>query len=408
MNPTASTARRVLFVDDDSAVLGMLRVIFQRLAGEWDLAFAGGGPEAMELMRDRAFDLVVSDMRMPEMNGVELLTEVRERQPQAARVILSGYADQHLVMQALGVAHQFVAKPFDLQMFHAVVRRLVSLPALLGNEHLRVIESRIQTLPSLPSLYAQLMEELASAEATTDSVGDLIAQDLGLTAKLLQLVNSAFFGVAQSVASAREAVQILGFSLVRTLALSIYVFSRFDPATMPGFPIERLWRHSLATGMLARRIASKSGLGTDLVEVAFTAGMLHDIGKLALAFALPDLHRTAMDSAARQSIPTYEAERTVIGSSHAEVGAYLLGLWGLPPEIVDTIAWHHRPREREPVELSPLTAVHLAEYIQTRRTPLWDPAPPAHVDHEYLKLLEMDHQLTQLTSEDDTAYRVRS
>jgi putative nucleotidyltransferase with HDIG domain len=403
VKPPSSPVRRVLFVDDDSAVLGMLRVIFQRLGGEWDLAFAGGGEEALGLMQDRAFDLVVSDMRMPGINGVELLTEVRERQPQAARVILSGYADQHLVMRSLGVAHQFVAKPFDLPVFHAVVRRLMSLPDLLGNEHLRVIEARIQTLPSLPALYSELMEELASAEATTDSVGDLIAQDLGLTAKLLQLVNSAFFGVAQSVNSAREAVQILGFSLVRTLALSIYVFSRFDPATMPGFPIERLWRHSLATGMLARRIANKSGLGADQVEAAFTAGMLHDIGKLALVFSLPDLHRSAVENAVRQSIPTCDAEKAVIGSSHAEVGAYLLGLWGLPAELVDTTAWHHRPREREPVELCPLTAVHMAEYIQTRRTPLWDPAPPASVDHEYLKMLDMDQQLTKLTAEDDAA-----
>jgi putative nucleotidyltransferase with HDIG domain len=153
--------------------------------------------------------------------------------------------------------------------------------------------------------------------------------------------------------------------------------------------------------MLARRIAAKSGLDADQVEVSFTSGMLHDIGKLALAFALPDLHRNAVEDAVRRNIPTHQAERDTIGSSHAEVGAYLLGLWGLPPDIVDTITWHHRPSERDPVELCPLTAVHMAEYIQSRRTPLWDPAPPAEVDNEYLKALELDQQLAKLIAEGD-------
>ncbi len=193
------TAQRVLFVDDEPALLGLLEMVFARLGGGWEVVFANGGQEALRMMDEKEFGLVVSDMRMPTMNGVELLTEVRSRHPQTARMILSGFADQSLVMRSLGVAHQFMSKPFDMKGIYNTVRRLVSLSDLLGNDRLRLVETKIQSLPSLPKLYADLMDELSSTEATTESVVDLISQDVSLTAKLLQLVNSAFLGIAQGV-----------------------------------------------------------------------------------------------------------------------------------------------------------------------------------------------------------------
>jgi putative nucleotidyltransferase with HDIG domain len=237
------------------------------------------------------------------------------------------------------------------------------------------------------------MDELASPDATTDSVGDLISQDVSLTAKILQLVNSAFFGVAQPVSSAREAVQILGFSLVRTLALSIYVFSRFDPVKMPDFPVERLWRHSFATGMLAHRIATREKAAPESVEVAFTAGILHDIGKVTLSYSLPQLHRKAMERAAEEKIPSHEAELAVIGAGHPEVGAFLLGLWGLPAELVSAVECHHRPKLRGVEGFCATAAVHIAEYIQTARTPVWNPPLVASVDMEYVRALGLEETL---------------
>ncbi len=387
------TAQRVLFVDDEPALLGLLEMVFARLGGDWEVVFANGGQEALRMMDEKEFGLVVSDMRMPTMNGVELLTEVRSRHPQTARMILSGFADQSLVMRSLGVAHQFMSKPFDVKGIYNTVRRLVSLSDLLGNDRLRLVETKIQSLPSLPKLYADLMDELSSTEATTESVGDLISQDVSLTAKLLQLVNSAFFGIAQEVTSAREAVQLLGFGLVKTLSLSIYVFSRFDAGMMPGFPIERLWRHSFATGMRARQIAMRNRARMPVVETAFTAGILHDIGKLALSHSLPQLHRQAIERAVSSDMTSSEAEKEVIGASHAEVGAFLLGLWGLPADIVEAVAWHHEPRLHHQEGFNALSAVHVADYVVSQSTPIWDEARKVSFDEGYVRALGLEAEL---------------
>ncbi len=391
---SADAKKRILFVDDESSVLTLLQAVCRRIGPEWEVGFADAAPKALQMMAEKPFDVIVSDMRMPDMNGVELLQEVMERHPQTARIILSGYADQQMVLRSLGATHQYLTKPCDMAVLRSTIQRILALDRFLANDRLRVVVSRIQNLPSLPSLYFKLIKELASPDATTDSVGVLIAQDVSLTAKLLQLVNSAFFGISRPVASAQEAVQILGFSTVKALALSIFVFSRFDPHTMPGFPIENLWRHSMATGLLARRIAATEGGDLATIETAFTAGILHDIGKLLLAFGLPHLYRTAADKAASEHIPQFEAELAVIGASHAETGAFLLGLWGLPSSLVEAVAWHHQPRLREPREFSALAAVHIANFVHGRQTPVTVPALPQTIDCDYLSSLNLATNLS--------------
>jgi putative nucleotidyltransferase with HDIG domain len=171
------------------------------------------------------------------------------------------------------------------------------------------------------------------------------------------------------------------------------VFSRFDSEKLPGFPIEILWKHSLATGLLARRIASAESGDVAVVEAAFTAGVLHDIGKLVLACSLPEPYAAVMERATARSLPQWKVETELIGASHAEVGAYLLGLWGLPASIVEAVAWHHQPQLQDPREFGALAAVHMADVIQSRETPSSLAALPASTDREYLESLKLDHPL---------------
>lgn len=390
---TDSPRKRILFVDDEATVLNLLKMVCRRIGPEWDSHFAESGPVALQMMAEQPFDVVISDMRMPDMNGVELLYAVMEKYPRTARIILSGYADQQVVMRAVGAVHQYLSKPCDINMLRATLRRILALDRFLTSERMRAVVARIHTLPSLPSLYFDLMKELASPHATTESVGAIISRDISLTAKLLQLVNSAFFGIAQHVNSAAEAIQILGFSTIKALALSIYVFSRFEPERLPGFPIERLWQHSMATGLLARRIAASEGSDLGLIETAFTAGILHDIGKLVLALSFPELYRKAINTALTQAIPQWRAEAEVVGASHAEVGAYLLGLWGLPCPIVEAVAWHHQPRLREPNDFSALSTVHIANFIHGRLTPASDPPLTASCDRDYIDNLNLSTEI---------------
>lgn len=394
-------AKRILFVDDEPSVLTLLQALARRIGPEWDTAFADSGTRALELMAEQPFDVVVSDMRMPGMSGLELLHQVMERYPKTARVILSGYADQESILSSLGVTHQFLAKPCEIVVLRRTIARILSLDRLLREDRLKAVAARMQALPTPPSLYFALMKEMASPNATTDTIAGLIEEDVSLTAKLLQLVNAPFFGVAHPVTGAAEAVQILGFSAIKTLTLSIYVFARFESEQYPDFPVDRLWNHSLATGMRARVVAEALGSNPETQDAAFTAGILHDVGKLVLASRLQDLYRAALSLAEHGPRNQWEAEKEIIGAHHGELGAYLLGLWGLPANIVEAVAWHHQPGECESKEIGALTAVHLANALEHAST--LAPTPPsggenALIDRPYLQELGLSDAVALLTS----------
>jgi HD-like signal output (HDOD) protein len=364
--------KRILFVDDEPKVLEGLQRLLRPMRHQWEMAFVGGGAEALAALAARPFDVVVSDMRMPGMNGAQLLDEVMRRYPQMVRIILSGYSDQELILKSVGSTHQYLSKPCDAESLKLTVGRACALRDLLADEKLQLLVSRMRSLPSLPSLYFELVTELQSPEASIKKVGEIIARDLGMTAKILQIVNSAFFGIRRHVSSPTEASAFLGLNTVITLVLSIQVFSQFDQDQLPGFSPTSLWSHSMRVGALAKRITQAQGQGQQMAEEAFTAGLLHDAGKLVLAANLPQAYSQMLAQAPAEPregfqlfcLPPDEAERQVFGATHAEIGAYLLGLWGLPDPIVEAVAFHHNPRQCLGQAFSPLTAVHVANALE--------------------------------------------
>jgi putative nucleotidyltransferase with HDIG domain len=239
------------------------------------------------------------------------------------------------------------------------------------------------------------MQELARPDATTEKVGEIISQDASLTAKLLQLANSAFFALPRPVVSVPEAVQIIGFNLVKSLSLSLGLFASLNSEAIGEYSSDRLYLHSLATGLLAQRILSDEGAESAIVDAAFTAGVLHDTGKLVLASALPELYQHALQLASDELIPQWQAEANVFGVSHAEIGAYLLGLWGLPPSIVEAVAWHHQPRRHEPPALGVLAAVHIADYLQNRHLPASRRPLVVQIDEPYIQSLHLIDRIGQ-------------
>jgi HD-like signal output (HDOD) protein len=180
-----------------------------------------------------------------------------------------------------------------------------------------------------------------------------------MSAKLLQLVNSSFFGLSTRVASTVRAVNLLGIETIKTLVLSVKIFSEFDRPGMPS--VSTLWDHSLLTGMIARSIATQEDLAQNQIDEAFTAGLLHDIGKLILLDKLPERYTDIIQMSGDDKRPIWEAEQTVLGTSHAQVGAYLLGIWGLSGSLVEAVGYHHCPGKCWSGGFSTLTAVHLAD-----------------------------------------------
>ncbi|MBU2453622.1 MAG: HDOD domain-containing protein, partial [Proteobacteria bacterium] len=217
--------RRILFVDDELNILKGLQRSLRPLRQYWDMEFSEGAVNALELLEKQSFDVIVSDMRMPQMDGATLLKIVQEKYPTMVRIVLSGYSDQEMTMKSVKSAHQYLSKPCDKKVLITAITRACSLQDLLNKKPLQHLLGGIESMPSIPALYAQIMEELRSAEASTASVGKIIAKDMGMTAKVLQLVNSSFFGIPRHISNVTEAVVMLGMDVVKSLVLGIEVFS---------------------------------------------------------------------------------------------------------------------------------------------------------------------------------------
>jgi putative nucleotidyltransferase with HDIG domain len=334
--------KRILFVDDEPNVLAGLRRMLHPLCAQWEMVFVGGGKEALERLGEFGFDVLVTDVRMAGMSGVELLNQVRERFPETIRIVLSGTADSEAALRTATLAHQYLCKPCDAATFRATLERACSMRAMLWDPTLQTLISGIDKLPSLPSVYLKLNAVLGSDHASVKDIATVITQDMAMTAKVLQLVNSALFGISRKITSVTEAVTYLGVETVKSLSLSVMAFSEFRDPKLARFA-EQLSAHSLEVGVLAREIAKSSRFATVTADDCFVAGLLHDIGKLILADNRPNEFRDSLRIAGLGGITSIEAEVEVFGTTHAEVGAHLLWLWGLPDCVTEAVALHHKP-----------------------------------------------------------------
>jgi HD-like signal output (HDOD) protein/CheY-like chemotaxis protein len=377
-------SKRILFVDDDADILGGLRVVLRKKRAAWDMVFADSGETALGHLRSRPFDVVVSDMRMPKMDGPELLRRVKEEFPAIIRIVLSGHADRESVFRALPVSHQFLAKPCDGDTLAAVVERACSLHALLESEPLRRVVGSTERLPSLPQVYWELTQTMADPEVTPKAIAEIVEQDPAISAKLLQLVNSSYFCLARRISSVEQAIVYLGFDLLRALALTSQVFCAVDkiPGASNNF-YTALQEHGFLTAAVARKMAPNAKAADD----AFTAGLLHDIGKLVLTIAVPDFEPRGGSGADASKEPQYLEELAVLGVTHAEVGAYLLGLWGLPVPIVEAVAYHHTPQMVPPRGLDTVAIVHIADSLVSCLCPSPVDGPSGGVDGSYIEAI---------------------
>jgi putative nucleotidyltransferase with HDIG domain len=329
--------KRVLFVDDEPQILQALKNLLRPYRHRWEMTFATSGQEALERIAQGPFDVVVSDMRMPRMDGVALLTQVKEVSPRSVRIVLSGHTEMEAALKTVTVAHQFLAKPCDAEQLQSVLQRACALNDLLADESLRGLAGKIGQLPSAPAVFQALTVALGNPDASIKSIAEVIERDMAMSAKVLQLVNSAFFGLPRRVANVADAVTYLGTRMIRNLVLAAETFSVFPATrTAPGFSLEALQGHSLIVASIARKLVNEKSKAED----CYVAGMLHDIGKLILVTYMPEQWNESVGDLSKP-MHVVEEEKGFVG--HAKIGAYLLGLWGLPYPIIEAVAYHHAP-----------------------------------------------------------------
>jgi putative nucleotidyltransferase with HDIG domain len=352
--------RRILFVDDEPNLLEGLKRMLRPLRHEWEMEFVGNGAAALECLSRTTWDVVVSDVRMPSMNGVELLNKIKNQHPHTVRLLLSGQADTAVIMNAIGPAHQYLSKPCDAELLKSTISRACALGDLLQDETIKQLVSQIESIPSLPSLYLELEEELQSCDSSLETAAAIVSKDVGMTAKILKLVNSAFLGIPQNVSDPLQAVRYLGLDTIKTLVLTFQVFQQFGQRDSVGFDMDHFWHHSLSTGEQARKIAKEENAPRVVVEASLAGGLLHDVGMLLLLTYFPERYQETITLLNNGECSLMEAELEIFGATHAEVGAYLLGLWGIPTSVIEALAFHHCPAKSLVHTLNPLIAVHIA------------------------------------------------
>jgi len=376
--------KRILFVDDEDLVLRAIARLLQPMSREWDMEFVGSGAKALSRMAETRFDVIVSDMRMPGMNGAELLNEVMKLYPRTIRFILSGFADRELILKCVGSTHQYLSKPCDERELRMAILRATQLDTSLQSEKLRELVTRCSSLPSVPELYSELIEVLQDPDADNEDMSTIILKDGGMTARILKLANSAFFGFGQEISDVGEAIIYLGTETIKSLILFSNAFSQYEHLHFPGFAVESLWRHSLETAYASKMVAIYESEERKVSEEAYVAGLLHDVGKLMLAANLPEQYQEAIAIARREKVPLSVVERKIFGADHADIGGYLLGLWGLPVPVVEAIALHHRPGAAVQKKFAPLTATHAGNILVSPKTPAIPDIPASEWDESYL------------------------
>lgn len=382
----------VLFVDDVQNVLDGLRRMLRPMRGDWEMLFALSGQEALDIMAKQPVDIIVSDMSMPGMDGAQLLTETMNLYPNTIRIILSGHSDMELIMETVLPAHQYLSKPCTPEQIKQVIDNAVRIQDFIKDDAIRPVISRISSIPALPDTYHQLVKELSSSEPSMSRIGQIVARDVGICAKIMKLVNSSFFGFCRHISSPEQAASLLGLNVIRALVLSVHIFSLYDFSKVPGFSLNKLWEHSLASARLAGKLGQLEGLSKDEIEDCYIAGLLHDIGKLVLASQLSEQYNEILELVRRDNRPVHEVEKEILGTTHAQIGAYLMGIWGIPTIVVRSIAQHHAP-EALNVNFNTVTAVYAANILERKHYIINPEYYVPEFDMEYLSSMSLTRRL---------------
>jgi putative nucleotidyltransferase with HDIG domain len=372
---------RIVFVDDELNILQAMGRSFHGMRNEWNMEFLSSGAAVLQSLAKAPADVIVSDMRMPGMDGWQLLTEVKKLYPQTVRLVLSGHADPSSVMHAVGTAQLYLGKPCESGALKAAIVQTQMLRQLLSSDRLALLVGEVGMLPSAPTAFQEILVCLQNPAASLTDAAQIIGRDVAMTANIMKLVNSAFFGSRRPITTIDRAVAYLGMDTLGALVLGHSIFQSGVATGIDGFSLEQLWQHTEQTAAAARAIALSENLSVARADEAFLAGVLHDVGKVVFATKADTLPRDTTDAAAQME------------AHHAEVGAYLLGLWGFPNSIVEAVAFHHTPDRASEKGLGLSGIVHVADRLVHLTSEHRAASTDTGLQPGYLESLGLEHCL---------------
>lgn len=349
-------SKTILFVDDEKQILRALKRLFIR--SEYETFYAESGEMALEILEENKVDLVITDIRMPLMDGYQLLRTVKEKYPLTLRVALSGYTDNIKIYKALedNIVKLYLFKPWNNDELKDVIDKIFEQEEILQDKNLLKLINNINDLPTVPDLYGQI-SKLIENGADIDEISKVIEKDPAISSRILRVANSAFYGT--KTGSVKQAIIYIGLTSVKNIVLTNSVFKELKSDQVEK---ELLWKHVSLTNAYANLIYSEF-INKKMPSTFASAGLLHDIGKVVIYQHFKEKKEAVLKMVLEnQGISTWEAEKEIIGVSHQEIGGYLLNWWELPFPIVEAALFHHNPMAENIINKELVSVIHLANY----------------------------------------------
>lgn len=382
--------KRLLIADIDACTLEGFQ---QALDSEWTLARVSSAAEVLSILGAESFDVFAAAWDLPGLEELELFQKVRLRHPGMLRFVITDEANKERILpQAVGT-HQFILKPLTPETIKSILERAMALDQWIASSQIRELVARISSFPTIPSLYFEILTALRSPDVSTDQIGAIIAKDMATMTKIFQVLNSAYYALPRKITDPSEAVGLLGFESIKSLVISIKLLSQNDKIKPIYYSIDRLWRHSTRVGRTCKQLTLMETGEQAMAETAYTAGLMHDLGKIVLASEFDSQYHGVQSLARKQKVPLSAVEREIFGASHGEVGAYLLGLWGMPLDLLEAAALHDHPGNHIRKEFTPLTAVHIANVLEQEASSDTNGFVPPQLDMAYLEELGLQDRL---------------
>jgi HD-like signal output (HDOD) protein len=366
---------RICLVDKDPALRRELEASIGGLAGLRLTVFESGNP-ALAHLSAHGSDVVLAGQPGDEVTVASLLRRVQERQPDIVRVVISDAAHDPMdVLRRFPYAHQYLKRPLELRGLAQRLRECVGLRQILAQRTLRSLVSSSNALPAAPELYSQLIERLSDPTCSMRKVAEVIERDAGMSARLIQLVSSGFFGLSTPMTSIGACVAYLGLNPIRSLVLSAEI-ARMYPLRVAGVSTEKLQARALSAARLARRLCD----GTPDEFPAFLSGLFHVVGQLVLASRAPAKFGDALRLQQERKLSLCEALSQVFGATDGEVAGFLLGLWGQPLGVVQAIVGQDAPERIDTQSSGLATMMYVSKRLSLNPDAPLSDAPTRELD----------------------------
>ncbi len=347
--------KSILFVEDEEYVVKSLEESLSESG--YTTHVANNGQEALEMLSDTHFDIVISDVMMPDMDGVDFLETVKNDHPSTLRLALSGYSESTKIPKALedNVAKLYMRKSWDSSEMIQTVNKMSDLQDVLSDHRILKLITSIKDLPSIPNLYYDIASMIRQ-EKDIEKIAAEIMKDQAVTSQILRVANSAFYGA--KTGSLLQAIMYIGLSNVKNIVLTNSVF---DLETVQNFNVSLLWEHAVMTNKMAHLIYEEC-LGKKMPVIYASAGLLHDIGKILMYKYYDVKYEELIEEARNGHGRIVDLEFKHLELTHQELGGYLLNWWDLPLPIVEATLYHHRPLDPRVINKELVSVIHIANY----------------------------------------------